>query len=124
MIGDHLLEYALISGKLKLSACNIGIAGLISENEICILFVTYADIHILHKVLHNLLSLLGAPELLSEVKIAGYLYAVLLGCLKRLFGKDGCGIGNCGSDAGKVEPVRSFKDLIKIKISAGCGRDR
>ena len=63
----HLLEDGLITSQFKLTTGNIGSTGLESQNQFSIFFVTDTYINILHQIGHNLLCLLGGPQLLTEV---------------------------------------------------------
>ena len=121
---NHLLEDRLVTSQLQLTAGNIGIAGLEAKYQLSIFFVTDTYINVLHQVSHNLLSLLGAPQLLTEVQVYGYLYAVLLSSDQSLLGQLCCSVGYSGGNTGEVEPVSAFEDLIEVEISLGCGRDR
>ena len=93
---NHLLEDGLVTSQLQLTAGNIGIAGLEAKYQLSIFFVTDTYINVLHQVGHNLLSLLGAPQLLTEVQVYGYLYAVLLSSDQSLLGQLCSSIGYSG----------------------------
>ena len=64
---SHLIEDINIACQLQLAGGNICVAWLESKNLLSILFVANANVYILHQVSHNLLSLLGGPQLLTEV---------------------------------------------------------
>ena len=67
VIRNHLLEDGLVTCQLQIAAGDIGVAGLVTKYQLSVLLVADSDINILHQVLHNLLCLLGGPQLLAKV---------------------------------------------------------
>ena len=73
----HSLENIFITGKLQISLGYVCRAGLVAEDEVCVLLVADTYVDVLHKVCHYLFSLFAGPQFFTEVQIARNGYAVL-----------------------------------------------
>ena len=118
---SHTVEDVNISRKFQFALCNIGIAGLETEDLFRVLLVADTYVNILHKVSHDLLSLLARPELLTEVEVNGNGNVVLLRSLQRNLCKLRRLVGNCGSYTREVEPVSVLEYLVKIEFRSVGG---
>ena len=98
------------------AAVDIGSLGFDAENVLGIFLVGDANVDVLSQLGHSGIGLGTGPQLAAVVQVAGDLDAASLGCLAGLLA-DFHAVGTqSGGDAGEVEPVGAFKDLVPIEI--------
>lgn len=54
---SHLIKDINIAAQFQFAFCYVGVAGFEAQNLFRILLVSYAHVHVLHKIGHNLLRL-------------------------------------------------------------------
>ena len=115
----HALEYAVVSLSISLTAFNVSL-GLESKAKLGVFLITDTYVNILHKWLHDALSLLGCPQLLAEIEIDRHCHSMTLGSLACQTGELGSLVADGGGDTTPMEPVGTLHDSIEIEVGSIC----
>ena len=113
----ELAADALETGLVDLAAGLLGVEalGLDSEFLLGVLLVAEDEVATFHEGGHDLGGGLAVlPEFLAVIEVAGDLHAHLVGDLDRLEASVGGALAQGRGDAGPVEPVGPFEDLVPV----------
>ena len=120
----QFLRYFLVALVVYLTGRNVGVGRADAENIARVLFVRDADIDILTQAAHNLAGLLFRPQLRAVVQVAADGDAAVLRCAAGCLADLSNVVTERGGNAGEVEPVHAFEDLIPVEIGKLGLRDR
>ena len=90
------------------------------ENNLRILFIYNNHVNVFAKSRHSLSCRFFCPQLTAIIDVTGNLYTLFLCLLTGFFTDLQYIFGKGGGDTGKMEPLRTAKDTLPIKILFLC----